>query len=503
MLKKLKNCSETWVSRVLLFIIGASFIFWGVSGQSLTGSNVALKVAGKSISTVELEEEFKRQIAQMQAAMGPNVKFNYKQAVQLGLLDQVINNMIYRLLLDAEAKEQGIYVSNDKIYEMIQNTKEFQDDKGNFSPEKFAYILDANNISEKTFVDEIANSVAREILVNAVVSNIEPSSISEILYKQRNEERIIDVVNFKISNEKIASSPKEEELKELYQLNIAKFAQPEYRKISYITINSKDALKYKDLKSEDTDKIYKTMIEIGENIIDEINGGANINDVVKSFNVKKVDVPELNVDGKKRDGSVYKDSVFTQKYRDIAFFALDENGISDVMDSGDNVILIFVEKVYAPVPKAFATVKSELSKMWYENMKISQSSEKANTILSKIEGGKDFSSAVVEVDKSANLSLQSKTGRFNNAYDSNFLTKVFSEDLNKPFIVKSPDNYYVVSVRGVILPPVDKKDSADFAKFKANEQKNISENIFDDYISYLYNKYGVKKNDKVISRYYQ
>ncbi|MGN0929014.1 MAG: peptidylprolyl isomerase [Alphaproteobacteria bacterium] len=503
MLKKLQNASETWVSRILLFIIGASFIFWGISGQNMAGSDVALKIAGKNVSSVELEDEFKRQIAQMQSAMGGNINFNYKQAVQMGLLDQVINNMIYRFLLDAEAKNQGIYVTDEKIYEIIQNTKEFQDEKGNFSPEKFAYILEANNVSEKTFVDEIANSIAREILVNAIVSNIDPTGIAEILYKQKNEERIIDVVSFKVANEKITSTSKDEELKELYQLNISKFSQPEYRKISYIIISANDASKYKNIKSDDTDKIYKTMVEIGENIIDEINGGANITETAKTFNVKKVDLPDLNVDGLKRDGKLFKDSIFTQKYRDIAFFALDENGISDVLDNGDNVMLIFVEKVFEPRPKAFETVKSELSKMWYENMKISQASIKVNEILANLNKGEKFSTAVINVDKSANTSLNTKTGRFNNSFDANFLTKVFSEDLNKPFITKSPDVYYVAVVRGVILPSITEKDKAEFEKFKTSEQKNISENIFDDYMSYLYNKYGVKRNDKIISRYYQ
>ena len=502
MLKKLKNASDTWVSRILLFIIGASFVFWGISGQNMAGSDVVLKVANKNVSSIELEEEFKRQIAQMQSAMGNNINFNYKQAIQMGLLDQVINNMIYRLLLDEEAKNQGIYVSNEKIYEIIQNTKEFQDDKGNFSPEKFAYILEANNVSEKTFINEIANSIAREILVNTIVSNVNATNVAEILYKQKNEERTIDVVSFKITNEKITSTPKEEELKELYKLNTAKFAQPEYRKISYITINSKDAIKYKDIKSDDSDKIYKTMVEIGENIIDEINGGANINEIVKTFNVKKVDLPELNVDGLKRDGSAFKDKTFTQKYRDIAFFALDENGISDVLDNGDNVILIFVEKVSAPRPKAFETVKTELSKMWNENMKISQASTKVNEILANLNKGEKFSSAVVAVDKSANVSLNTKTERFNNVYDANFLTKVFTEDLNKPFIVKSPDVYYVGVVRSVSIPTIDEKDKKDFETFKSTEQKNLSENIFDDYMSYLYNKYGVKRNNKVISRFY-
>lgn len=183
--------------------------------------------------------------------------------------------------------------------------------------------------------------------------------------------------------------------------------------------------------------------------------------------------------------------------------SLDENGISDVLDNGDNVMLIFVEKVFEPRPKAFETVKSELSKMWYENMKISQASMKANEILANLNKGEKFSTAVINTDKSANTSLNTKTGRFNNSFDANFLTKVFSEDLNKPFITKSPDVYYVAVVRGVILPTINEKDKAEFEKFKTSEQKNISDNIFDDYMSYLYNKYGVKRNDKVISRYYQ
>ena len=217
MLEKLRNSSENWATRILLFVIGASFVFWGFGGGNIASSDVALKVAGHSVSTVELEKEFKRQIAQMQSAMGPNIQFNYKQAIQMGLLDQVINNMTYRILLDEEAKNQGIYVSDDKIYEIIKNTKEFQDEKGNFSPEKFAYILDANNVSENEFVNEIANSIARELLINSVVSNIDTTNVAKILYKQKNEERIVDVVSFKIDNERINSIPKNNELEELYK----------------------------------------------------------------------------------------------------------------------------------------------------------------------------------------------------------------------------------------------------------------------------------------------
>ena len=242
------------------------------------------------------------------------------------------------------------------------------------------------------------------------------------------------------------------------------------------------------------------MVEIGENIIDEINGGANINEVVKSFNLKKITLPDLNVDGKKRDGSAFKDKTFTQKYRDIAFFALDEKGISDVLDNGDNIMLIYVENVFEPKPKSFENVKAELTTMWKKNMQISQSSDKANKILSKLQNNEKFSSAVINVDKNAKMSLNTKTGRFNNLYDSNFLTKVFAQDLNKPFITKSDDIYYVAVVKNVIIPEI--VNESDFEKFKTSEQKTLSENIFDDYLFSLYKKYGVERNEKAISRFY-
>lgn len=496
MLEKMKKSSETFVVRFILFVIGCSFIFFGFSDQFSGGSNTALVVGDRKVSINELDEELRRQVSQMQQIMGIQ-NFNYKQALQMGLLEQIINNMSYRILLDIEAKEKGIVVSDDKIYEIIKNTKEFQDDKGNFSPEKFAYILSENNVSEAEFVKETSNEIARQIFINALSSNIDNSLISEILYKNKNEKRVFDVVSFKIENESIIQNPKDSELKEIYDINIDKFQQPEFRKISYITITPEMARKFRDIKKGDDDKIYKTMIEMGENIIDEINGGAKIDEIVKTFGVSKTILPDLNVEGKKRDGTTFKDKVFTQKYRDIAFFALDENGISDVLDSNENVMLVFVEAVYPPKPKTFENVKSELKKMWKKNIQIAQTSEKVNNILNSLESGEKFNASVKKFDSKANVILNTKTGRFNNLYTTDFLTKLFATEKNKPFILKGDGIYYVAVVKDIVIPEIT--DKVDFEKFKEQEKQNFAATVVDDYINYLYKKHGVKRNDKVIN----
>ncbi|MCR5506964.1 MAG: peptidylprolyl isomerase [bacterium] len=497
MIEKLRQTSESVIAKFLLGIITLSFVFFGFTNDFTGSGNIALKVGDKSVSIQELDLELRRQIDQFKQKTNiPN--FNYKQALQMGLVDQIIDNMTYRLLLDLEAKDEGILVSDDKIYEIIKNTKDFQDDKGNFSPEKFAYILDRNNVSEQKFIEEISNDIAHQILMNAITSNIDHSYISELLYKNKNEKRIFDVVSFKVENEKIKTSPTDSELKEIYETNKDTFAQPEYRKISYITITPEMAIKFRNIKKTDDDKIYRTMIEMGENVIDEINGGAKIDEIVKTFGISKTMLPDLSVEGKKRDGSIFKDKVFTQKYRDIAFFALDENGISDVLDNGDNVILIMVEKIYPAAPKSFENVKNEVKKIWTKNAQVAQATEKVNKISSDLANGEKFLNAVKKVDSSANLLVNSESGRFNNLYTSDFLTKLFSSNINKPFTSQTKDVYYVAILKDIKIPEITNKD--DFEKFHTQEKTNFANMIVDDYINYLYKKHGVKRNEKVIQR---
>ena len=334
--------------------------------------------------------------------------------------------------------------------------------------------------------------------MNAITSNIDHSYISELLYKNKNEKRVFDVVSFKIENEKISSKPTDLELKEIYDANKDTFSQPEYRKISYITITPEMAMKFRNIKKTDDDKIYRTMIEMGENVIDEINGGAKINEIAKTFGITKTMLPDLDVEGKKRDGSIFKDKTFTQKYRDIAFFALDENGISDVLDNGDNVMLVMVEKVYPSAPKSFENVKNEIRKMWLKNAQVAQAQDKLNKISSALSNGEKFTSVVKKVDANANVLLNSETGRFNNLYTPDFLTKLFSNEIGKPFTSQSKDVYYVAILRNIKIPEITDKN--DFAKFHNQEKTNFANMIVDNYISYLYKKHGVKRNEKVIQR---
>ena len=496
MIKQIRKSSEKFFNKLLLFVIGVGCTFLGFSSDFFASDNTALSIDNKTVSIQELDKEIRRQVAQMQQIMGTQA-FNYKEALKVGLVEQIIDNMTSRILLDLEAENNGITVSNEKIYDIIKNTPDFQDEKGKFSPEKLAYMLEQNNETENNLIKEVSNSISRQILLNSVIGSISNESMAEIAYKNKNQKVKMDVVSFKVDKEKISKEPTNDELKEIYEQNKDIFKQPEYRKISYILISPENAKSFKNIKDDD-DKIYKTMIEIGENIIDEINGGANVNEIAKTFNVTKVNVPDLDVEGKKRDGSLFKDKTFTQKFRDIAFFALDENGTSDVLDNGENVMIIIVEKVYPASPKSFENVKKEVKNIWLEKEKIAQASKKVNDIFTALKNEEKFNVAVKKVDSSANAILNTETGKQNSVYSEDFLTKVFNTELNKPLISKSGNNYAVAVVREVIIPEIT--DKKDFEEFKKKEKENFAQMLVDDYITYLHKKYRIKRNDKLIQR---
>jgi peptidyl-prolyl cis-trans isomerase D len=492
---KIRKNEDSWAVKIIMAVLGASLLFFGLSGTIFSaGQNIALQVGPRQVSIVEVDQEFKRQIAQMQSIVG---RFDAASAVKMGLLDQVLDNMVYRILLDLEAEELGLYITDDKVYELLTQTKEFQDEKGNFSAERFAYVLDMNRVGEKEFISEIRAQNAREMLMNSIVSNVDISRLAWIAYSVKNEKRAIDIAVLKHSAEKIAESPSDADLAAAYEANTDKFMDPEYRAVSYFTIDAASAAKAKKIDPNDADKTYRAMHEAAEDIIDEFNGGAKAAQIAGAFGVKLADLGEMNVDGKRRDGSPVTDAAFAQKLRDIAFFAVGENSISDLIDNGDAINLVVVGKISEAKPRPFESSKAEARKIWLASKQAESAKAKAGRIMAILAGGADISNAVVSVDKGASLALSTQVGRDSPTLDPALVRRIFAAKTGETIRHSGRDGEYIAIVRKSTIPG---SPGADYAQFAESQKKNIASDILDDYISFLARKYGVKKKLDVLAR---
>ncbi len=487
MINEMKKLTDKTLTKIILWLICGSFVFIGFTSNFLIGDQTAIIIDKQEVDIYELDNELSRQMNFIKKQTGGKIIPELKK----GLLSQVINNLVFRILLDTNIKNKGIPVSNEKIYEIVKATKEFQDDKGKFSQKLFDYILKTNGVNEPSFIAEIANQTARDLFVNTLTAYIDNSKTAKINYKLKSEKRVFDSISLNIKNEIISNKPTDNKLQEIYKINIEKFQIPEYRQISYILVTPEIAKNYKNIKNDEV-KISKTMQDIAENIIDDIYGGISIKDIENSFHIKQTTLPFVDKDGNMKNKQKLKNSVLTQKNRDIAFFALDEKGVSDIIEDKNNLLILMVNKVEAAKPKDFKIVKNEVQNMWLQEQKEQSATNKIQNILKEIKAGKSIDSFNLPVNKNTTVSKQEQN------YDYNFIVKLFNANKNETIVNKTNNIWQIAILKDIIVPEI--KDEKDFDKFKTSEKSKFNNIVLDDYIAFLQNKYTVKINQKAINR---
>jgi hypothetical protein len=279
-----------------------------------------------------------------------------------------------------------------------------------------------------------------------------------------------------------------------------KFMEPEYRFVSYFTIDATAAAKAKKVDAADADKAYRAMHEVAEDIVDEFNGGASAKQIAGAFGVKLADLGEMNPEGKRRDGSAVRDLLFTQKLRDMAFFAVGENGISDLIENGDVINLIVVGKVSPANPKPFESAKAEAKKLWLASRQAESARAKADRVMAILAGGADISNAVVSADKGASLTLATQVGRDSPSLEPGLVQKIFAAKIGETIRYSGRDGEYVATVRKASTP---NSPGADYEQFVESQKKNIASDMLDDFVHHLTQKYGVKKKLDVLARMYR
>ncbi len=495
MLAIIKNFSNGLISKIIIGLICASFIFFGISKEFFFNSDsTILKIGETKVSTEEYNEKLKKIFSSFKKN---NLNFKLDKIYKNILANELLNNITLKILLNNYTKEKGIPVSEEKIYEIIKATKEFQDNKGNFVPEKFDYLLKINNINEQDFITDISHETSRNILTNTITSYTDNNLITKVNYIKNNEKRIVDLVKINISKEKPNLTNLKDinkELNELYKTN--KFFDPEYREISYLLITPETAKKYKNLKNINNPKIYKYMTEIAENIIDEINGENNFKFIEQKFNITKIKLPAVDVNGKTKNKKLLQNKILNKKNRDIAFFALEEKGISDIIDEGNNIILLFIDKIHPTKQKSFEEVKDILLKIKEKNEKEAEASNKANNILNNIKQGKSLIESIKIVDKNLLIQKNLKLDKNNYSFGNQFLEKLFNAKIKDSIFIKN-NNEYIIAILKQIDHTNNIKDK-DYNDFKLSEKTKYKNMILADYVYYLKHKYNVKQYNKTI-----
>jgi peptidyl-prolyl cis-trans isomerase D len=228
------------IVQIILALIILPFALWGVEsyvGNMGGGSDVAT-VGGNKIS----QNEFQGALREQQDRLRPMLGGRDPAVLESPELRRaVLENLIQRHLLDLQARDMKLSVSNEQLASFIASVPQLQED-GKFSPQRYDALIAAQNKSKAQFEYEIRHDMTIQQAIAAVgnASLAGRTSADRWLVAQLEEREVSDVVlNADAYLKQVKLAP--EAIKAYYDANQAKFQVPEQLRAEFVVL-SRDRL---------------------------------------------------------------------------------------------------------------------------------------------------------------------------------------------------------------------------------------------------------------------
>ncbi|MCG9730187.1 SurA N-terminal domain-containing protein [Shewanella sp. Isolate13] len=253
MLEKIREGSQGVIAKGILILVILSFAFTGVSSYLGSSTEVAAAtVNGEEISNSALEQAYQNERNRLEQQLGDmfatlSADDNYMQSVKQSVLERLVADK----LLDQNAAELGLRVSDEQIKAAIMSEPAFQTD-GVFDNDRYQAILRQLGYQANTFRDMMRTDMTRRQLVATLVGSEfvlpgEAKYLADLQGQTRDiDYKVIDATPFLAD-----ISVTDEQIKTYYDSNLDQFIRPEVVSLDYIELDAKNLAK--DVKVTDAE----------------------------------------------------------------------------------------------------------------------------------------------------------------------------------------------------------------------------------------------------------
>ena len=165
MLQAMRSGAKSPIMKFFLLFLAGGFALWGIGDGStglIGGSDKAISAGDQSVSPREVAIEFDR----TRRTYLPNT--TTAEAVQGGLLNDVIGTMSREVLFRAENEDLGLTVTRAMQRDAIANEASFQDEFRQFSEGRFLQALAGAGFTEQEYLNRVDGVLQRQQLMTAV-----------------------------------------------------------------------------------------------------------------------------------------------------------------------------------------------------------------------------------------------------------------------------------------------------------------------------------------------
>jgi peptidyl-prolyl cis-trans isomerase D len=241
MLQAIRSKAGSFVVKGLFVLLILTFGIWGIGDifRNRPTDTVIATVGEQSIRAEDLQEAMRREIERLSARFGAAI--DIQQAKKLGVVDNVLDGLIDRSLLDQEAARLRLEVSDEVIRNTTIDNPKFRTPDGQFDRALFNAVLAENHLTEDQFVTMVRRDIPQDDLRQAVMLGATaPQSMVDLLFRYRNEKRVADIVSLPVADAGDVGQPSEAELTAFYDRHQDLFRAPEYRGFALASISPSD-----------------------------------------------------------------------------------------------------------------------------------------------------------------------------------------------------------------------------------------------------------------------
>lgn len=241
MLISLRTKGASLIAKILFGFLIVSFAWWGVPNLFDPASQQAevAEVDGVAITAVQLRRDADREVQQLQSVFGGQL--GPEQIRQFGIVDRALDSLIERTMFARYAEKIGLRVPDDLIAKRIQAETAFQNGVGEFDPNRFAYLLNQNGITEDQYVDSLRREAVNGQLVGAMrPASGAPAALASKLYAYRLQGRVAETMLIGDAGIGEIPPPDDAALQTYYDQNPVRYQAPEYRALTIVRLDPAD-----------------------------------------------------------------------------------------------------------------------------------------------------------------------------------------------------------------------------------------------------------------------
>jgi peptidyl-prolyl cis-trans isomerase D len=252
MLKQMRKGAHGVLAKLLIIALIASFAVWGIGDMVTGGTSNAVATVGKISITAQ---RYDRALERVRRSFGTH--YTKELFNQLGVPDQVLNALINNALLAQEAKKLGLNLSDEMLVERIRNNPDFSNNSGEFDRQLFSLVLRDNRLNEQDYLTILREELNISLLEGLLGSvSITSAPVIDTIYHAQHETRDAEVFVIDASDIKAIGKPEENELEAMFAERKQMYQTPEYRTLSYITLDIQKLANELDVTDAEVEAAY-------------------------------------------------------------------------------------------------------------------------------------------------------------------------------------------------------------------------------------------------------